>query len=313
MRAKSKKRELYMSTSQQDGNISNTEQKINNENCDAQFISINLSDNSLPTNKQDCKPNTYSSNWKLVYIRDIEELSKYIVSNVWSPCAFFSGYRKEVNFRGARYAVLDFDEEISMRFAEENVLRRGLFYIIAPTLSHQRIKIKGKQKLAPCDRFRLILKFEHVIKDLKTYKYNMRGLVKNTYADASATDGARLFFHSIHIDSLNEGKCIPVEKIPDDYDEKIKEKNKQKINRSIETGELPDYIKRFLYGGLPFCGGVRHKSIVLTAFFLKEIGKSLEETYDLIKSSPFDRSRLNEKDIDDKEIFKCLEWVFNKQ
>ena len=129
---------------------------------------------------------------------DWDELLPDIVrSNIWSGCTWKNGYRKGDNFIQNELAVLDFDEpgvtlvEAVRSFCDQ-------WHIIGTTKSHQKEK-NG----VVCDRFRIVLRFEHPITNAEQYKQNMGPLIKKWDTDKKCGDAARYFFPCQEIISVN--------------------------------------------------------------------------------------------------------------
>ena len=114
---------------------------------------------------------------------------------VWSAIIWENGERAELNFRGASFAVLDFDTP-EMPLKEALNTFSDSCHVIGTTKSHQKEK-NG----VTCDRYRVVLPFTAEITDLSQYRFNMR-LFYNKYPCDKCIDGARYFFPCTEIVSV---------------------------------------------------------------------------------------------------------------
>lgn len=107
-------------------------------------------------------------------------------------------YRKRENFLGAELIGLDFDSGLSL---DEALVRfKNYWHVIGTTRSHQ----KEKDGKPACDRFRVILRLDQVVREYKDYEHTVRLLLKeNPEADPAAKDAARQFFPCREIISEN--------------------------------------------------------------------------------------------------------------
>lgn len=122
-------------------------------------------------------------------------LESVMSQHVWSAIVWENGDRAELNFRGASFAVLDFDTpEMPLREALNTF--SDSCHIIGTTKSHQKEK-NG----VICDRYRVVLPFTQEITDLAQYRFNMR-LFYNKYPCDKCIDGARYFFPCTEIVSV---------------------------------------------------------------------------------------------------------------
>jgi hypothetical protein len=137
-----------------------------------------------------------------------EYLERALTTRVWSPILFTSGIRVENNFKAVLACALDFDSPVTtLDWALETFKNHA--HIIGTTKSHQKEK-KG----ITCDRFRVVLLFSEIIKDLNLYKYNMGILTTKYDADKACKDGARFFFPCNEIVSRGNGMFVDI-KTPD--------------------------------------------------------------------------------------------------
>jgi hypothetical protein len=133
-----------------------------------------------------------------------EYLERALTTRVWSPILFTNGIRTETNFKAVLACALDFDSPVTtLDWALETFKNHA--HIIGTTKSHQKEK-KG----ITCDRFRVVLLFNEIIKDLNLYKYNMGILTTKYNADKACKDGARFFFPCTEIVSRGNGVFVDV-------------------------------------------------------------------------------------------------------
>ncbi len=119
---------------------------------------------------------------------DIERIARCVVGYVWSPIHFKDGHRRQANYIAANWCALDFESpEILLEDAQRIFCDR--VHVIGTTRNH-RIN-KGGVVL---DRFRVLLKWERPIDDLRVYRWNMRQMTERYPCDAACRDGARFFF-----------------------------------------------------------------------------------------------------------------------
>lgn len=118
-----------------------------------------------------------------------------ILTHATSPVVFSSDHRIEDAFLHSYFCALDFDESISLVEAKEELFC-DTQHLIATTRSHD------EGPYSP-DRFRVWIPWEEPITCLSRYRYNMERLVKKYDADRKCKDGARFFFPSKKIVSIN--------------------------------------------------------------------------------------------------------------
>jgi len=234
--------------------------------------------------------------------RQIENYSKFcrvFLSDVWSPITFKNNYRAKSNFMCAHLCVIDIDEGMGIDEACEFIDDNQYWGIIAPTKSHGKWKETSTGVKEPCDRFRLIMRFELPITDLKTYEQNMIPWIDRLGADAQCKDGARYFFPSSEIYYRTRGdflKVVPYtaeDRMLDDYESHMWSKRTRYMYD--ENGKIPAHIDTFLKYGKPFGSG-RQSCCFISALTLKDI-YPMEKTMALIKSAPFDRANFHESEI----------------
>lgn len=206
---------------------------------------------------------------------------EFITTNVWSPCIWAGGSRQESNFTYAQYAVLDYDEGVTLNEADE--LFKYHKHIIGLTKSHG----VAKGTKPACDRFRVVLYFEEPIYDLDIYRYNMTILTQKYKSDPMPIDGGRIWQPcTVIINGSATGKLIPVLKeVPREYTTVYKnEKIAEYTNSWKEKRDYPPRVKSTLKG--LFMPGTRNKNIFYTACFLLNYGETLHETRKLLEAIP---------------------------
>lgn len=140
----------------------------------------------------------------------LEQLGHLVCQNVWSPIVFLRGHRISEDFVESAWMALDFDTpSYSLAAALEEWA--DSVHLIGITRNHQ----KPKGGCPPCDRFRVIVPWEHPITDVWTYLYNMGRLVDRYDADSACKDGGRLFYPCTKIVSVSkQGYTQPVLEAP---------------------------------------------------------------------------------------------------
>lgn len=202
---------------------------------------------------------------------------------IWSPILWKDNYRAKANFESCRLAVFDFDNgvwglEDALTFAKEIELA----YLIGTTKSHQKEKKSDSGLIAPpCDRFRLILKFERPITSLSEYEFNMRQLMQLMPVDISCKDGARFFYPCREIwKSSNQGEKLPVLQCPPE--ETLEAKALRNIARAKNYAAnscYPAWVLHALNHSTP--EGERHLTAYKLGAFLYHFGKTEEEILSL--------------------------------
>ena len=227
-----------------------------------------------------------------------EKIMPYLTRRVWSPCIWRGGRRKEQNFIVAEWGALDFDDgKYTLAQAKEDW--NGRIHVVGTTKSHQ-ISKSGKE---PCDRFRILFPWEAPIRDVRLYRYNMRGLIEKFGADEKCIDGARFYWPCSEIVSLSaNGLPVPVKsnvdprfEVPQTRESYIKQLQYQR--ESYNDG-LPPYIHRFLYHGQLF-GDRQSRNVCCytSARFLLEIGWSRHRVLSALLDTPISREDFTEREI----------------
>lgn len=222
----------------------------------------------------------FSKGWETAQLKDLGRVRDCITKCVWSPCTWKDGHRLEENFLSSHYCGFDFE---SPEFTWDDALRAfcDLKYVIAPTKSHR--KPKGQE--GPCDRFRVVVPWEHPITDLRTYRYNMELLSRRYDMDRACIDGARLFFPCVGVSRVHYGEySLDVETPPNSYQITARGPRIKQVLKAKKEGVIPKWTLRMLSSTIL----VGHRS---TCFYqvtkdLAFLGYSSDEIRQLILDSP---------------------------
>jgi len=210
-----------------------------------------------------------------------------ITSNVWSAILWAGGARQESNFSYCEYAVLDYDEGVTLLEARE--MFQNFKCVIGTTKSHGIAKQKTETSHAKpaCDRFRVIIPFTEPIYDLDIYRYNMMILTQKYKSDPQPIDGGRIWQPCRGIVFARAtGATINVLKdVPEKYTTVYKnEKIVEYTNTWKAKMDYPPRVKSTLRGC--FMPGTRNKELFFTACFLLNTGNSLHETKKMLERVP---------------------------
>ena len=214
----------------------------------------------------------YSDGFEPANIDEVDRIALGISRFPWSGIQWLGGRRAQRHFGRAAWCVLDFDDGALSLPQAVNIFSDSV-HVIGTTRSHQ----KEKKGLPPCDRFRVLLKFEQPIEDLETYRATMAYYIDRHGADPSCVDGARFFWPCVEIvsmqaDGFAQEICTPVAYEPRDYS----------VYREMKT--MPRWIEGILKFG---CGeGYRNTTCYKLGVHLTHCGFSTNEIVDLIAKSP---------------------------
>jgi hypothetical protein len=237
----------------------------------------------------------FSDHWKAGTLRDMDHLGRVITHAVWSPIIFSGSYRNKAAYQSSDWFGLDFDGGYTLDQALNDWC--DTVCIIGTTRSHQ----KQKDEQPPCDRFRIVGRFERTITSCDEYEHNMRKLVERYEADGACVDGARLFYPCTEIvGGCDDGFLQPVEEAPANAPAKLAE---ARIARQVATGIVPNDAMYFLK--CKITTGNRNKAMYKAAKDLFRCGKPLDEVIHLIEASPTYRDCLTPllaKEIQDTVI-----------
>lgn len=187
-------------------------------------------------------------------VTDMERIAKCITRFAWSPCLYKDGHRHETCFIGSYWCAYDFDDG-EFTIADAVNTFADMRHVIGTTKTHQQWKTTASgRKMAPCDRFRVVIPWDEPIKDLRTYRFNMT-LQRDRYdMDRSCIDGARLFWPCVEIVSINndeaDGEFAYAREVrldvPDDF-ESLGSDHERTRSRFVRNGMLPTWAARWLY------------------------------------------------------------------
>lgn len=218
----------------------------------------------------------YEAGWRRADIDDLERVAVGASEYPWSGIQWAGGRRLGANFQRALFCVLDFDApDFSLAHAIKYVFA-DYQNIIGPTRSHQKSKpTRGGKLLPPCDRFRVVLRFERVIDDLATYTFNMSHYINEWGADTSGKDGARFFWPMAAPHVELHGDCLPVLRAP---------KPRAKKAFDGEVGVIPRWVRHKLRFG---CEDLtRNNNCYAIARELYPLGYSDADIVDMLMKSP---------------------------
>lgn len=157
-------------------------------------------------------PGVFTHGFRAVDTDDTLRIMRCIIAHVWSPIHFKDGHRKQVNFIEANWCALDF-ETPEMTVEQAHNVFADRIHVIGITRNH-RIE-KGGVTL---DRFRVLLKWEYPITDLRIYRWNMRQMTERYPCDPACRDGARFFFPCRAVTQMaGEGYLEEVDLHPPDW------------------------------------------------------------------------------------------------
>jgi hypothetical protein len=211
----------------------------------------------------------YSKGYRRVPMTNIAAVAERIFPIFcWSPIIWNNGERAEKNFITSEWCGLDFDTpETSLDWAKKNFC--DAIHIIGTTKSHQ----KEKSGII-CDRFRVVLKFEVPIRNLKQYKYNMALYAERYNADRQCVDGARFYWPCNKIVSISqEGYTQDVYEAK----EEVKEPFDLEAYKTKPISEKTLHLHR--YGAVH---GQRNERCFKSALELFRKGFSHEEAYNYV-------------------------------
>lgn len=211
--------------------------------------------------------------------------------SAWSPALYHDNYRAEKNFKLAYVGALDFDHGMTL----SDAIRRfkPFWHLIGTTRNHRRWK-EGKR---PCDRFRVIFKFERPIDDLAIYRHNMSFITWRNSADPACKDGARFFFPCREIVSINfTGKLAPVRPLPPimKNNDEILIRQRAKYEWYRQNSRFPKWIKEIIQCGAP--AGERNVTAFKMGIYLGKMGFAEAQIYELLAPT-FIKEDFNAKEL----------------
>lgn len=234
--------------------------------------------------------------FKSIYPQTFSQLAGFVTRYTWSPSNFTNETRREEFFSHAYVVGLDFDDGLKLCQAVDNVFA-GMRHIIGTTRNH------GKEKNGiVADRFRVILQFEHKISDLRTFKWNLDGLVKGYDSDKNARGGSRPFFPCTNIVSIEDGDLVEVEDPPDSYlDNTVKD---AELEAFAKIGQMPLWLQHNLERSI--APGNRNNAVFGMAMDLSKIQASRDYVVEKLR-----QSRVYRENADDREFVRGMESTIN--
>lgn len=203
----------------------------------------------------------YTRGFKVADTNDVARLAQGLAHLVWSPCVWLEGHRRQDNFEFADWCVLDFDSgEMTLKDAVNDFC--DMVHVIGTTKSHRVAKGGGP----PVDRFRVALRFDERVDNLRLYRWNMWRLTEVFPADPACKDGARFFYPCVEIVSMSaDGYTQELHKeIPPSFDRPAA------TVRSINAGMVPKWVQRELDQVIPI--GERNTTLYKIAKDLRRCG-----------------------------------------
>ena len=217
----------------------------------------------------------YLSGWETTR----QPLRKIITSHATSPIIFRGGDRYENNFMVSYYCVLDFDgDETPLTNAVDNIFC-DMSHLIATTRNHQKVK-DGR---GPWDRYRAWTIWEKPITSLETYIYNMERLIRKYDADIKCKDGARLFYQSQEIVSINTdgSEKMEVKEPTEAWNRRHKEHLREAVK---EIDHITLDARQVIKGHIE--PGERNQTFYRGCRDLYRVGYQIDQVQDFILKSP---------------------------
>lgn len=235
----------------------------------------------------------YANGFKVADTNSVMRLSRAIEGWVWSPCIWRDGVRRQDHFLRADWCVLDFDDgEMSLREACDTFC--DMVHIIGTTKSHQ--KEKGGP---PCDRFRVLLKWERPVTDLRDYRFNMKKILSRYPADPAPKDGARFFFPcTMVVQASSEGYTEGLLPTPENFERP----NLERLKAYGQAGILPPRVRDRLVNVVP--EGARNTTWYCLAKDMVRCGLDEIGIVDMIVSSKTYEGRVGPSLL--HEIAQCV-------
>lgn len=200
-----------------------------------------------------------------------EHIREVLFKKPWSPVIWTTGYRTEVNFLSSDWLVLDFDENaLTLEQAKKNF--SDYQHIITTTKSHTPQSHSLRVCVPWCER----------IDDLITYNFNLNSNAKFYDSDMRALNGARFFWPSKTLYSVNiDGEQMEVNPPPFETNKDFEfiQLNRQK---NPDERELPKYYTNYLNYGLNHDSGGRNQKLWALSMDLFEEGWNGKEIFRLI-------------------------------
>jgi hypothetical protein len=209
-------------------------------------------------------PGTFTRGFECVATDDLPRLERCITKFVWSPIRFKDGVRRQANFEAANWCALDFETpDLTLEAAQALFIDRT--HLIGTTRNHR----KAKGDLPPLDRFRVVMRWERPITDLRLYRWNMRRMTDRYPCDVACRDGARFFFPCRQVTQMEvEGLLEEVDThIPAWFDAEL---HPEFQAAAADAGLLPSWVTWALRVVIPV--GQRNPTIYRMAKDLSKYG-----------------------------------------
>lgn len=229
------------------------------------------------------RPGRYFAGFRSTHLTEPERLAKCMAGYVWSPCVWRWGKRKQSNFIGALWCVMDFDDG-DMSLDQAVRTWQDMTHVIGTTKSHQQLK-NGHV----CDRFRVAIRWKDPITDLRRYRYNMVKFTNKYPCDTSCRDAARFFFPCKEIVSVGEGFA---EDVTMEVPERFEKPDLEMYRAFAEAHITPLHIMHTLKNKPP--PGKRNVTVYGLGKDLARLGKTLAECVAIIEQ--FQTVNLSEDD-----------------
>ncbi len=216
----------------------------------------------------------YSRNWLAVDTDDVHRLSKAITNYAVSFGVFRGGHRMKDNFIKSNWIGLDFDVGVSLSSIQKTFCDH--IHLLGTTKSHQ--VAKGNEP--PCDRFRLFLKLNDTVTDVKKYESLVSHFIDRYEADEQCKDAARFFWPCKEIVSIEaEGFSVEVQEILDVEEESTSyDYSDYKAVKAI-----PPWVEHWLRFGVRDL--TRNIHCYKSAIILSQCGYNPDEIYDIVMNS----------------------------
>jgi hypothetical protein len=199
---------------------------------------------SIGTDKNEMK------NFKVLQVKNSEELAKVITETNYSLGIFKDGLRNKANFISTEAIGLDFDAGYTLEQAKTDFAEYS--HIIAPSKSH-RVEKNGLVS----DRFRVILFLKTPITDVNVFESTWHSLFEKwPQADKACKDASRFFYPSQSIEAIRKGGKLIEVVLPKPKSEPKVANNLDYISPSVRGTIARETIK-FLETGVE-SGGRNH-------------------------------------------------------
>ena len=222
--------------------------------------------------------------------KTMDQFLEILVTRVWSPVIWKSGFRSRNNFARATLVALDFDSgEMTLGAMEKECKDLGLWYVLATTKSHQVAKVSRSGEAIPAtDRFRLILRSEKTCIDRERYEYNMKLFPEYWPCDPSCSDAARFFWPCREVVSYSEdGLKLPWLNFDEDYvPERLRYiRHAEKLRNMGRHGMMPEWVSVILHGTKRVPRGERHKTCYRLGATWMLLGWELDTLIDYVNDT----------------------------